>query len=123
MRLAVYGTLRLKNRANEFLKGATFSGETRVPGFDMYNLGGFPGVIPNPDNKEGVVCEIFENVDADTLRHLDVYEGYYPTSNRNSNFVRKEIEVEGKPTELYVFNHTVDRSWYNPIPSGDWSDR
>jgi gamma-glutamylcyclotransferase (GGCT)/AIG2-like uncharacterized protein YtfP len=119
-RILVYGTLRRGQGANGFLGDAKFVEEVRLPGYDMFHLGGFPGIVPNPDNKEGVVGEVFELTDDREIENLDAYEGYSPRHEESSLYLRKEVEVLGKPTFVYVYNRNTDRGSYGKIPSGDW---
>jgi gamma-glutamylcyclotransferase (GGCT)/AIG2-like uncharacterized protein YtfP len=122
-KILVYGTLRQGFGANRALKDATFVRETRVPGFDMINLGGFPGIVPNPQNKEGVVGEVYDNVSDNVIEHLDHYEGYRPDNPKRSYYLREKINVEGDEMFVYVWNQPADLSWYQSIPTGDWKDR
>jgi gamma-glutamylcyclotransferase (GGCT)/AIG2-like uncharacterized protein YtfP len=123
-KLLVYGTLRQNCGASGFLNGTDYQGDVRLPGYDMYNLGGFPGIVPNPDNKEGVVCEVFDGVTPEIMENLDYYEGYRPDyPPERSHYLRKKVEVRGEPMFVYVFNRPTDLGWHVPIKTGDWKDR
>lgn len=90
----------------------------------MYNLGGFPGIVPNPQNKEGVVVEVFDGLTPDIIEHLDHYEGYDPNRPDERNYyLRREVEVGGDKVEVYVFNKDRLYDWAVPMPTGDWNDR
>jgi gamma-glutamylcyclotransferase (GGCT)/AIG2-like uncharacterized protein YtfP len=121
-RLLVYGTLRKDERAHAALKGAQFITEARVPGFDMFALYGFPGVVENKDNKEGIVGEVYD-VDENTMSYLDFYEGFVPERPRDSHFVRQIVNVNEEATDLYVYNHDVEGMLAKRIPSGNWKER
>jgi gamma-glutamylcyclotransferase (GGCT)/AIG2-like uncharacterized protein YtfP len=121
-RILVYGTLRKGQGANRFLGDAEFVEEVRLPGYDMYALGWFPGIVPNPDNKEGVVGEVYELTDDDKIKDLDAYEGYSPDYEEHSLYLRREVEVLGKPTYVYVYNRPVDGIVDMKLPSGDWKE-
>lgn len=123
MKLLVYGTLRRNEHAHGALSDCKYQGEVRLPGYDMINLGGFPGIVPNPQNKNGIVGEVFDGISPDTLRQLDYYEGYNPAYPEHSHYLRKEISVGGDDVFVYVFNRPADREWFQPIPSGDWKQR
>ena len=70
----VYGTLKRGCSNHHFLSGQTFVGEARtVPGFRLYALGGFPGMVARADDTDGVVGEVW-SVDADALLRLDALE-------------------------------------------------
>ena len=71
----VYGTLKRACANHHFLSGQKFIGEARTaPGFRLYALGGFPGMVAKPDDREGVAGEVW-SVDADALVRLDALEG------------------------------------------------
>jgi gamma-glutamylaminecyclotransferase len=71
----VYGTLKRACSNHHYLSDQKFVGEARTaPGFTLYALGGFPGMVAKPDDREGVLGEIW-SVDADALVRLDGLEG------------------------------------------------
>lgn len=71
----VYGTLKRGCSNHHFLAEQRFVGEARtVPGFRLYNLGGYPGMVPHATDRDGVTGEIWE-VDEACLRRLDALEG------------------------------------------------
>jgi len=71
----VYGTLKRGGSNHHFLAGQKFIGEARTAaGFRLYDLGGHPGMVTQPDDTAGVVGEIWE-VAADALVQLDALEG------------------------------------------------
>ena len=124
-RIAVYGSLRRGEQANRALRDCKFLNEVRIPGFDLYALTWFPGIRENPENKEGVVCELFElpEDNADLIKHLDYYEGYNHREPERSLFLRKEIEVNGEPTLIYTFNKNPFDAFGTSarvVQGGDW---
>jgi gamma-glutamylcyclotransferase (GGCT)/AIG2-like uncharacterized protein YtfP len=71
----VYGTLKRDCSNHHFLADQRFVSEARtIPGFRLHNLGGYPGMVPHADDREGVTGEIWE-VDEACLRRLDALEG------------------------------------------------
>ena len=71
----VYGTLKRACSNHHFLAGQNFFAEaTTAPGFTLYALGGFPGMVPKSADTTGVSGEIW-SVDAAALRRLDALEG------------------------------------------------
>jgi gamma-glutamylcyclotransferase (GGCT)/AIG2-like uncharacterized protein YtfP len=71
----VYGTLKRDCSNHHFLTEQRFVGKARTtPGFRLYSLGGYPGMIPQPDDCDGVTGEVWA-VDADALVRLDGLEG------------------------------------------------
>lgn len=75
--LFVYGTLKRGCHNHRFIAGQNFLGlaET-VPGYRLYDLGGYPGLVARPDAPEGVRGEVW-SVDDETLKRLDAFEGVH----------------------------------------------
>jgi gamma-glutamylcyclotransferase (GGCT)/AIG2-like uncharacterized protein YtfP len=123
-RLLVYGSLRRGQGANRFLDGAKFVEEVRLPGYDMLALGWYPGIVPNPDNKEGIVGEVYEipeELAEDMVENLDAYEGYNKMNEARSLFVRREVEVNGQLTSLYEYNTRPPVGIVEKVKTGDWN--
>ena len=58
--LFVYGTLKRGCCNHRHLAGQRFVGPARtVPGFTLYDLGGYPGLAPAPEDTAGVAGEIW----------------------------------------------------------------
>lgn len=71
----VYGTLKRGGENHHFLTGQRFLGEARtVPGFRLYHLSGYPGMVPLATDRDGVTGEVW-SVDAPCLAELDRLEG------------------------------------------------
>lgn len=71
----VYGTLKRGGSNHLFLAGQRFVGEVRtVPGFTLYSLGDYPGMVRAPGDTAGVTGELW-SVDDGTLADLDRLEG------------------------------------------------
>ncbi len=75
MRLFVYGSLKQGGENHGELAGQYFLGPARtVPGYTLYSLGSYPGLIPEATDRLGVTGELWR-VDPDCLRRLDLLEG------------------------------------------------
>jgi len=73
--LFVYGTLKHGCKNHNRLAGQIRAGEARTaPGFRLYHLGDYPGMVVDPDDAEGVTGELWW-VDEATLALLDDFEG------------------------------------------------
>lgn len=71
----VYGTLKRGCSNHHYLAGQKFIGEARTaPGFRLYGLTGYPGMVAKPDDRDGVTGEVW-SVTAAALKHLDGLEG------------------------------------------------
>jgi gamma-glutamylaminecyclotransferase len=74
-RLFVYGTLKRGGSNHARLAGQKFLAEAHtMPGYTLYSLGDYPGMIAQPADRHGVSGEIWE-IDAATLVELDEFEG------------------------------------------------
>lgn len=75
--LFVYGTLKRGCSNHRWLAGETFIGPARtVPGFRLYDLGGFPALAPYPEDRDGVAGEVW-SVGPAALAELDRFEGVH----------------------------------------------
>lgn len=71
----VYGTLKRGGSNHLFLAGQKFLGSARTqPGFTLYSLGDYPGMVRTPGDADGVTGELW-SVDDATLAELDRLEG------------------------------------------------
>ena len=71
----VYGTLKRGGHNHHFLAGQTLVGPARTEkGYTLYDLGGYPGLVPDVDNPQGVTGEVW-SVDEACIMSLDVLEG------------------------------------------------
>ncbi|MDB6092963.1 MAG: hypothetical protein JWM32_525 [Verrucomicrobia bacterium] len=71
----VYGTLKRGGSNHNFLAPQAFVGVTRTrPGFRLYELDGYPGMVADPIDTEGVAGEVW-SVDPAGLAKLDWLEG------------------------------------------------
>lgn len=120
--IAVYGTLRKGQRAEEFMDGLEYKGQSKLKGATLYKVGWFPG-IKLAGNDSSVVVDVFdipEEKRAEKLSFLDGYEGYDPNRPERSLFIRKEIILDGQATFIYEYNQDVNSK--TVIPTGDWLD-
>jgi gamma-glutamylaminecyclotransferase len=102
----VYGTLKRAGSNHHFLSGQKFIGEARtVPGFCLYALGGFPGMVAKSDDHDGVTGEVW-SVDADALVRLDGLEGL------DEGMYRRELvpllaPFADRSVETYIYARSV----------------
>jgi gamma-glutamylaminecyclotransferase len=75
--LFVYGTLKRGCGNHHHLADQHFVRVARTaPGYRLYDLGGYPGIAAKPDDRDGVVGEVW-SVDAEALKRLDDFEGVH----------------------------------------------
>ena len=109
----VYGTLMKKGSASHYMRDADFLGDATLPGYAMYDLGWYPGIL----NREGsaVHGEVYL-VSEEMLKDMDRYEG------EGFLYMRKTVPVTGldgcAEAQVYVYLRPVDEA--QRIRSGRW---
>lgn len=108
----VYGTLlRGQSNYNHFLAPATPLCEGYVEGYEMFDLGAFPGI------KEGngeILGEVYE-VTREQLRAIDRLEGEGQLYLRKCTHVKP---FDGKATWAYIYVYNGDASHLEALPAG-----
>ncbi len=119
IRVFVYGSL-LRNCYNHerYLKRQKYLGQAVLLGYALYNLGSYPGIVP--DENEKVLGELYE-IDQSILPRLDRLEG------NGSLYIRTSAEVWlddlKSSAAVYVWNGRVypeDKIEFNSQP---WTDK
>ena len=102
----VYGTLKRGGSNHSHLAGQTFVGEARTPpGFRLYELDGYPGMIALTGDRDGVTGEVW-SVDAVCLAQLDLLEGLAEGLYRRER-VRLLPPFADQPVEAYLYVRSV----------------
>ena len=121
----VYGTLRTGDcRAGVLGNQGLVCEEAYVEGFQLLDIGSFPGVVKGDGRVRGEMHEI----DDQTLGILDSIEGYHEDAPEHSLYVREVVPVlnsEGEPAGeawIYIYNANLRARHRLPptIESGDW---
>jgi gamma-glutamylcyclotransferase (GGCT)/AIG2-like uncharacterized protein YtfP len=124
--LAVYGTLRHGEWNAPLLDGASFVGTGRVAGLlremppTPSRAYAYPSLVL--DGSGQVVVELYELPDAAALAAADDLEGYDPTAEAESEYVRRAVDVVDGPVArawIYVYNGPPEEMG-QIIASGDW---
>jgi len=120
MLIFVYGTLLSGLPLSHILDGSEFLGDAVVRGVQLYNIGYYPGIKKG----DGIVFGELYYVNNDTLKNLDMVEGYNPNEVDNSLYHRSKIKIL-LPTILpevyaYFYNGSVDDSML--IDVGDYRE-
>tara|TARA_R110001632_G_scaffold188482_4_gene308935 strand:- start:12339 stop:12722 length:384 start_codon:yes stop_codon:yes gene_type:complete len=114
-KVAVYGSLREGFGNHRILEGSDKLGTHWVPGYEMFSLGAFPGVRKGNTH---VFTEVYE-VDADTMRRLDILEGYGGESEANF-YDRTEVNTPYGDAFMYTLEgHRYKQS--ELVDSGNWA--
>ncbi|NDJ59142.1 gamma-glutamylcyclotransferase [Enterobacteriaceae bacterium 4M9] len=111
MRIFVYGSLRRKQGNSHWMTNALLLGEHCEQGYQLYNLGHYPGAVPGDGSVNGEVYRI----DASTLAELDALR------TKGGEYQRRLIQTPYGSAWMYVYQRPVDG--LVPIDSGDWLDR
>jgi gamma-glutamylcyclotransferase (GGCT)/AIG2-like uncharacterized protein YtfP len=116
----VYGTLKRGGTNHAVLADQEYLGDARTPpGYRLYVVADYPGLIKDPRDQRGVMGEIW-SVDAEALDRLDMLEGVEERLYRRDVLPvlppYHETEVQG----YYYLRNTRGR---RPIIDGVWPVR
>lgn len=105
-RVFVYGTLKRGGNNHSYLAGQRFLGAARTsPGFTLYSLGDYPGMVRAPGDTAGVTGELWA-VDVGCLLRLDKLEGV-----AEGLYERVAIQLAppfaDKSAETYLYLHDL----------------
>jgi gamma-glutamylaminecyclotransferase len=105
-RVFVYGTLKRGGSNHSYLAGQQFLGPARTaPGFTLYSLGDYPGMVRAPADPAGVAGELWA-VDIGCLRRLDKLEGV--TERLYARVaIRLAPPFADDPAETYLYLHDL----------------
>lgn len=98
----VYGTLMQGGTNHQFLAGQKFIGRACTgPGFTLYSIGDYPGMVRAPHDSEGVTGELWDVSDS-CLHKLDQLEG---VSEKLFERVlcRLQTPMESDPVHTYLY--------------------
>ena len=113
-RLFVYGTLlgSLSNSMADYLKRESqFLGEAYLRG-RLYDLGQYPGLVPDENSPYLVYGHVFELYSPETaLKILDHYEDIPDGKETTNEYIRSllNVSLENKPFDcwVYIYNHST----------------
>ncbi len=115
----VYGTLKRGGSNHAFMSGQTFCGDARtVAGFSLISLGEFPGIVPDPDDREGVAGEVW-SVDEFCLAELDELEGLAEGLYRRE---RVALQPPFADREVFTYFYAQSTTGRSRIPGGIWTE-
>jgi gamma-glutamylcyclotransferase (GGCT)/AIG2-like uncharacterized protein YtfP len=113
--LVVYGLLRGGEPLHAHLRGAAARGEVRLEGFDLHDLGEYPGAVRGGGT---LVGELFDLPNPSVLAALDDAEGVGLVPPL---YERVLVDVAGRSAWLYLYARPVEGC--PKIASGDWCAR
>ena len=104
-RLFLYGTLKRGGANHGQMAGQRFLGAARTaPGWGLYDLGEYPGMVRDAADAAGVSGELWE-VDDAALARLDAFEGV-----PEKLYTREVVELAapaGEIAETYVYQRAL----------------
>jgi gamma-glutamylcyclotransferase (GGCT)/AIG2-like uncharacterized protein YtfP len=113
---AVYGTLRKGFGNHRLIADCKHLKTTRIEGYDMYDIGAFPGI---KKGKGEITVELY-SIDSERIEeNVDYLEGYREDNLRNSLYLKEKIEIDNQEVFIYLFNNNID--FNSKVESGDWS--
>ena len=98
----VYGTLMRNHRNHGYLENSTYVGEGSIEGYEIYDLGRYPGIIKGSGTVYGEVYQVTE----ETEKKLDYLEEEGDLYLKKPEVVRLD---DGRSLEamVYVYNKSV----------------
>jgi gamma-glutamylaminecyclotransferase len=112
--LFVYGTLKRGGSNHAFLSGQRFIGAARTaPGFVLYSLGDYPGMVRAPGDTRGVTGELWA-VDDGCLAEIDRLEGL-----DDGLYERIDITLTPNPYATSAQTYLYARPHHGLTPAGD----
>lgn len=114
----VYGTLKRGFSNAHYLNGQSLVGPAHTsPGFRLYRITDYPGMVADTTDTEGITGEVWE-VDGPCLRRLDTLEGL-----KEGLYTREPITLQPPFDDriVHTYLYARDISDRTPIP-GDWQE-
>ncbi len=121
MFLFVYGTFRYGFELHHMLRKSRFVGLGHIEGYNMYDLGGYPGIVKGENSIWGEVYE----VDEKTIKELDVVEGY--SGDKDDLYVRETTTVffddrrKFRINNVNFYRYNLEIKCRDLIDSGNYS--
>ena len=114
----VYGTLKRGESNHALLSNEKFLGGKTLRGFEMYSLGGFPGVKESILPLFTIKGEVFEIKNKRVGAWLDWLEGFNP-GFKPTFYSRRIIEIK-RNDFMYIYIYEGKVSLNDRIKSGVW---
>lgn len=116
--LFVYGTLMEGEANRQVVMNCAPIGKARIAGFQMYNLGAYPGIKRTNEPSSAVLGELIL-CNADTLERIDALEQEGHLYNRVA--VNAKTNGESRKVYTYEYNSDVSANSWVPEELQPWS--
>jgi gamma-glutamylcyclotransferase (GGCT)/AIG2-like uncharacterized protein YtfP len=97
-------------------------GLATVPG-RLYDLGAFPGAVPDETCRDAIRGRVLAVADAGVLPALDAYEGDGPAGPGARGFVRERVVArleDGRALACWIYAYRGDLTGARLVPGGDY---
>ena len=111
MRIIVYGSLRRKQGNSHWMTNAQWLGDCQLAGFELYDLGHYPAVVPGDGE---IHCEVYR-ISSSILTELDALK------RDGHEYQRELIPTPLGSAWIYLYKHPV--AGLTRFASGDWLKR
>jgi gamma-glutamylcyclotransferase (GGCT)/AIG2-like uncharacterized protein YtfP len=122
----VYGTLMKDTNhpmSNLIRQKSRFIGDALLKG-KLFLVDYYPGAVASNNGNDLVKGEVYALKDvAQVLEALDEYEEYDPSHEKDSEFIRRKLDVtleNGTKLTAWVYLYNFPTNGLNRIPSGDF---
>jgi gamma-glutamylcyclotransferase (GGCT)/AIG2-like uncharacterized protein YtfP len=113
IKVCVYGSLRKGFHNYRRLEGSICEGTQKLPGYKMFSLGAFPGILPATP-EDFIHTEVY-SVTPQTLMSLDSLEGH------PRFYKREQVDTLYGRAWIYVLQNPDGRYSDLPeVPGGEW---
>lgn len=113
MLVAVYGSLKKGFYNHGLIKPYKYLGTDRIVGFDMYNLGAFPGIKPGEGS---ISIEVYDVDNQEGLDALDRLEGYPQL------YDKQIVDTKYGKAIIYVYNMELNPNYDLLVETGIWEE-
>lgn len=110
VKFLMYGSLRKGQYNFNRFNGLNYIKTTQIKGFDLFNLGAYPGI----KSGEGVLTVDVVEATPETAERIDLME-------LGAGYTAETINLEGIDHTIYVYRGPVQKS--SKIESGDWVNK
>lgn len=113
-KIAVYGSLRngeynCVRFQNYFPNQLEYQKTVTILGYDLFDLGSYPGIKVSEDPNKELVVDLF-NCSEPCFKTIDGME-------KGANYSSKTITINGEEYTIYIYNGRTNTL----VESGDWS--
>lgn len=118
--IACYGTLMRDfpmQKELEIVDKLKFVDHAYLPGA-LYEMGDFPGMVKS--DTEETFAEVYEILDEQALKLMDLYEDYDPKHPKTSLYIREKITLSSPDLTCWVYYYTGDLNGRKKIIENNW---